>query len=79
MMGDERCHHSDGEKTMNDMLNKLPSVGQMFKLVVVLILAVIAVGLVMALVKMLLPLAILAALVAGGIMLYKRAQRPSAV
>jgi len=64
---------------MNDMLNKLPSVGQMFKLVVVLLLAVIAVGLVMALVKMLLPLAILAALVAGGIMLYKRAQRPSAV
>lgn len=64
---------------MNDTLNKLPSVGQMFKLVVVLILAVIAVGLIMALVKMLLPLAILAALVAGGIMLYKRAQRPSAV
>jgi len=64
---------------MNDMLNKMPSIGQMFKLVVVLLLAVIAIGLVMALVKMLLPLAILAALVAGGIMLYKRAQRPSAV
>lgn len=64
---------------MNDMLNKMPSISQMFKLVVVLLLAVIAIGLVMALVKMLLPLAILAALVAGGIMLYKRAQRPSAV
>ncbi|NLF76306.1 MAG: hypothetical protein GX573_11460 [Chloroflexi bacterium] len=63
---------------MNDTLNKMPSVGQMFKLVAVLLLAVIAVALVMALVKMLLPLAILAALVVGGIMLVKRAQKLSA-
>ncbi len=63
---------------MNDTLNKMPSVGQMFKLVAVLLLAVIAVALVMALVKMLLPLAILAALVVGGIMLVKRAQKASA-
>ncbi len=63
---------------MNDTLNKMPSVGQMFKLVAVLLLAVIAVALVMALVKMLLPLAILAALVVGGIMLVKRAQKFSA-
>lgn len=63
---------------MNDTLNKMPSVGQMFKLVAVLLLAVIAVALVMALVKMLLPLAILAALMVGGIMLVKRAQKFSA-
>lgn len=63
---------------MNDMLNNLPSIGQMFKLVVVLLLAVIALMLVIALVKILLPLAILAALVVGGIMLFKRVQKPSA-
>ncbi len=64
---------------MNNTLNKLPSVGQMFKLVVVLILAVIALGLVLALVKMLIPLAFLAALVLGGLYLYKRLQAPHAV
>ena len=63
---------------MNDILNNLPSVSQMFKLVFVLVLAVIALGLVIALVKMLLPLLFLAAIVGGGIMLYKRAQKPSA-
>jgi len=64
---------------MNKTLDNLPSVGQMFKLVIVLILAVIALGLVLALVKLIVPLAVLAALVLGGVYLFKRLQAPGAV
>ncbi len=59
---------------MNDALNSLPSISQMFKLVIVLLLAVLAFGLVLAIVKMLIPFAILAALVAGGYYLFKKSQ-----
>jgi len=41
---------------MNDALNNLPSLGQMFKLIIFLILAIIAISLVVALVKVLIPL-----------------------
>lgn len=57
---------------MNDFLENLPPVGKMFKLVMILLLAVIAVGLVVAIVKMLLPLLFLAAILAGGVWLYNR-------
>jgi hypothetical protein len=59
---------------MNDFLDSLPSVGNMFKLIVFLILALIVLGLVIALVKMLVPLLIVAAFVVGGYWLYKRLQ-----
>jgi len=59
---------------MNNALNNLPSVGQMFKLVIVLLFAVIAVGLVLAIVKMLLPVAGLAALDVGGYYLIQKMQ-----
>jgi hypothetical protein len=61
---------------MNNTLNNLPSVGQMFRLIVFLILALIVLGLVIALVKMLLPVALLAVMVLSGIYVYKRYQTP---
>ncbi len=64
---------------MNDFLDSLPSIGNMFKLIVVLILALIVLGLVLALVKMLIPLLILAAFVAGGYWLFKRLQTNGAM
>lgn len=63
---------------MNDFLNSLPSFGQMFKLIVFLILAVIVLGLVLALVKMLVPVLILVALVVGVYWLYNRLQEQNA-
>jgi hypothetical protein len=59
---------------MNDFLDSLPSIGNMFKLIVFLILALIVLGLLIALVKMLVPLLIMAAFVVGGYLLYKRLQ-----
>lgn len=59
---------------MNDFMNSLPSVGQMFKLIVFLILALIVFGLVIAIVKVLIPLAIVAAIVAGGVYFFKKMQ-----
>ena len=59
---------------MNDFLDSLPSIGNMFKLIVFLILALIVLGLLIALVKMLVPLLILAAFIGGGYWLYKRLQ-----
>ena len=59
---------------MKEFLDSLPSVGQMFKLIVFLILALIVLGLVAALVKMLIPILIVAAIVAGGIYLYNKMQ-----
>jgi hypothetical protein len=64
---------------MNDFLDNLPSLGNMFKLIVFLILALIVMGLVIALVKMLVPLLVLAAFVAGGYWLYKRLQTNGAM
>ena len=63
---------------MNDLFDNLPSVGQMFKLVVVLLFAVIAFALVLAIVKMLIPLLILGAIIAGGVYLVKRMQKQGA-
>ena len=50
---------------MNDFINNLPSIGNMFKLIVFLILAMIIVGLVTKIIATLLPFAILAALAYG--------------
>ncbi len=59
---------------MNDMLNNLPSLGQMLKLIVFLILALIVIALLLAIVKALIPLLIVVALVAGGVYLYRQLQ-----
>ncbi len=59
---------------MNDFLNSLPSVGQMFKLIVFLILALIVFGLVIAIVKALIPLLIVAGIAAGGYYFFKKMQ-----
>ncbi len=59
---------------MNDMLNNLPSLGQMAKLIVFLILALIVIALLMAIVRALVPLLIVAVLVAGGVYLYRQLQ-----
>jgi len=59
---------------MNDMLNSLPSLGQMVKLILFLILVLIVIGLVAAIVKAMMPLVIVAALVLGGIYLFRRLQ-----
>lgn len=64
---------------MNDLLNNLPSLGQMIKLIVFLILVLIVIGLVTALVKALMPLLIVAAIVLGGIYLFRRLQSPGSV
>lgn len=64
---------------MNGVLDNLPSVSQMFKLVVILLLAVIVVALVMAIIKMLIPLAILTAFIVGGVYLFKKLQTNGAV
>jgi hypothetical protein len=74
----EKLASREGDKTMNDLFENLPSVGQMFKLVVVLLFAVIAFALVIALVKMLIPLLILGAIIAGGVYLVKRMQKQNA-
>ena len=50
---------------MNDFINNLPSIGNMFKLIVFLILAMIIVGLVTKILATLLPFVILAALAYG--------------
>lgn len=59
---------------MNEFVNSLPSISQMFKLIVFLIMALIVLGLVMALVKVLLPLLILAGIVVGGYYLFTKWQ-----
>lgn len=59
---------------MNDMLNSLPSLGQMVKLILFLMLVLIVIGLVAAIVKAMMPLVIVAALVLGGIYLLRRLQ-----
>lgn len=59
---------------MNEFLDSLPSVGQMFKLMVFLIMALIVLGLVAALVKAMLPILFLAAIVVGGYYLFNKWQ-----
>ena len=59
---------------MNDTLDKLPSVRQMFKLIVLLVLALIAISIAVAIVKALMPLLFVAALIVGGWYLYTRTQ-----
>lgn len=59
---------------MNDFLNDLPSVGNMFKLIVFLILALIVIGLVAAIVKVLMPLLVVAAILIGGYYLFNQWQ-----
>jgi hypothetical protein len=50
---------------MNELINNLPSVGQMFKLIVFLLLALVIFAIVAAIVKMLLPVAIVGAIIYG--------------
>jgi uncharacterized membrane protein len=78
-----RCHpatalnqgsRSKEKPAMNDLLNNLPPLSQMLKLIVFLILALIVIALLMAIVRALVPLLIVAALVAGGVYLYRRLQ-----
>lgn len=59
---------------MNEFLDSLPSVSQMFKLMVFLIMALIVLGLVAALVKAMLPILFLAAIVVGGYYLFNKWQ-----
>ncbi len=59
---------------MNDFLENLPSLGNMVKLIVFLILALIALALVIAIIKALIPVLVLAALVLGGYYLFTRWQ-----
>lgn len=57
---------------MNEFLDNLPSSRNMIKLILFLILAVVAVALVLAIVKMLMPLVILGAVVVGGVYLVRQ-------
>ena len=62
----------------NNMFDGLPTLGQMFKLVMVLLLAAVAIGIVLLIVKMLMPLLIIGALIVGGIWLFKKVNGQSA-
>lgn len=59
---------------MNDMLDNLPSVRNMLKLILILILALIVISLLVQIVQALMPLIILGVIVAGGVYLYKKLQ-----
>jgi len=59
---------------MNDALDNLPSVRNMLKLIVILILALIAISVVVAIVKALTPLIIIGAIIVGGVYLYRQLQ-----
>ncbi len=59
---------------MNDFMDSLPSVRNLLKLILVLILGIIIVGLVLRIVELVMPLLILAAIVAGGFFLFKKLQ-----
>ena len=56
------------------MLDNLPSISQMFKLVIVLILALIAIAIIVKIVELLIPVIIIGALVVGGYYLYQKMQ-----
>lgn len=59
---------------MNDALDNLPSVRNMLKLIVILVLALIAISIVVAIVKALTPLIIIGAIIVGGVYLYRQLQ-----
>ncbi len=50
---------------MNELINNLPSVGQMFKLIVFLVLALVIFAIVAAIVKMLIPVIVVGAIIYG--------------
>ncbi len=56
---------------MNEALNKLPSVKNMIKLIIVLLLGLIALSLVIAIAKLLIPVLIVGLLILGGIYLFR--------
>jgi hypothetical protein len=73
-------HHSNnintkGEITMFDNI----SIRGLLRLIIILILALIALGLVLAILKMIMPLIIVGLLIAGGIYLYKKLQTNGAL
>jgi hypothetical protein len=55
-------------------MDNLPSIGNMFKLIVVLILALIAISIILEIVKVLLPIAFIIAVAAGVYYLYQKMQ-----
>ena len=57
---------------MNDMLNTLPSLGQMARLIVFLILALMVIALLLAIVKALIPLTFTALVILGLLWLFDR-------
>lgn len=59
---------------MNDFMNSLPSLGQMVKLIIFLILALIVFGLVSAIVKTVFPIALLAAVIVVAAYFFKKMQ-----
>ncbi|MBI5959290.1 MAG: hypothetical protein HY866_11180 [Chloroflexi bacterium] len=63
---------------MNDMLDNLPSVRNLIKLIIVLILGLIVVSLVVKIVSALMPLFVMALLVVGGVYLYRKLQTNNA-
>jgi len=56
---------------MNEALNKLPSVKNMIKLIIVLLLGLISLSLVIAIAKLLIPVLIVGLLILGGIYLFR--------
>ena len=56
------------------MLDNLPSIKQMLKLIVLLILALIVIKIAVVIVAMLIPLLFVAAIIAGGVYLFKLVQ-----
>ena len=64
---------------MNDFMDSLPSVRNLLKLILILILALIVIGLVLKIVAMIMPLLILGAIIAGGYWLFKRLQTNGAI
>jgi|GEM_PF-1484653 len=56
---------------MNEALNKLPSVKNMIKIIIVLLLGLIALSLVIAIAKLLIPVLIVGLLILGGIYLFR--------
>jgi len=60
---------------MSQRLDTLPSVKQMLKLIVVLLLALIALSLVLEIAKLIMPLLVLGLLIAGGFYLFTRLQK----
>jgi hypothetical protein len=62
---------------MNEQLNNLPSIKNMGKLIIFLLLALVAFALVLAIVKMLVPLLIVGLLILGGLYLFRHISAPS--